>query len=88
MPMRVRERYKGSPCAILDPASGAHIVPDPTRQYADDDPLVLNAPWYFLPEGEDEETPPVAVEITPPVERATAAPGERRTTRRPRTTGG
>ncbi|WP_157251113.1 hypothetical protein [Nonomuraea typhae] len=83
MPMRVRERYKAEPCALLDPKSGAHIVPDPTRQYADDDPVVLNAPWYFIAEGEQDEPAPDSVRIAE-VEQATTAPGERRTTRRPK----
>lgn len=79
MPMRVRERYKHEPCALLDPASGAHIVPDPTRQYADDDPMVLNAPWYFIAEGEAEEPQAESVRIAD-VEQATRAPGEKRRT--------
>lgn len=81
MPMRVRERYKAEPCALLDPASGAHIVPDPTKQYGDDEPIVLNAPWYFIREGEEEAPPAESVRIAD-VEQATAAPGEKRTTRR------
>ena len=51
---RVAEKYKHEPCALLDPKSGAHIVPDPTKQYADDDPMVLNARWYFTREGVEE----------------------------------
>jgi len=81
MPMRVREHYKANPCALLDPKSGAHIVPDPTKQYADDDPLVLNAAWYFIAEGEDDAAAPEAVAIAD-VEQATTAPGEKRTARR------
>jgi hypothetical protein len=81
MQMRVRERYKANPCALFDPQSGAHIVPDPTKQYDDQDPLVLNAGWYFIAEGEDDETAPESVRIAD-VEQATRAPGEKRTTRR------
>lgn len=83
MPMRVREYYKSNPCALLDPKSGAHIVPDPSAQYADNDPLVLNAPWYFIAEGETEVTSVESVDIAE-IEQATAAPGEKRTTRKPR----
>lgn len=81
---RVAERYKHEPCALLDPASGAHIVPDPTRQYADDDPLVLNATWYFVREGEAEVTGRESVPIAEVIEQATANPGEKRATRRSR----
>lgn len=81
MPMRVRERYRHEPCALLDPASGAHIVPNPTSQYAEDDPMVLNAPWYFIREGVSEEPASDSVRISD-VEQATRAPGEKRATRR------
>jgi hypothetical protein len=81
---RVAERYKHEPCALLDPKSGAHIVPDPTRQYADDDPLVLNASWYFVREGEVEVTERESVPIAEVVEQATANPGEKRRVGRPR----
>ena len=84
MPMRVREQYKHEPCALLDPTSGAHIVPDPTKQYADDDPMVLNAPWYFEREGEKEQTERESVRIADVVEQATANPGEKRRVGRPR----
>jgi hypothetical protein len=79
---RVAERYKHNPCALLDPNSGAHIVPDPTRQYADDDPLVLNARWYFVREGEEDVVERDSVRIADVVEQATANPGEKRQTRR------
>lgn len=80
MPMRVREYYKANPCALLDPASGAHIVPDPTSQYDDNDPMVKAAPWYFIAEGETEQVSQDSVAIAD-VEAATARPGEKRTTR-------
>jgi len=82
VPKRVAERYKTEPCALYDPRSGAHIVPDPSKQYADDDPMVLSAPWYFATEGEVAPERPDSVRIEAPVERATAAPGEKRNTRR------
>lgn len=81
---RVAARYKNEPCALLDSASGAHIVPDPTRQYADDDPLVLNAPWYFVREGEVEVTERESIRIEEVVEQATRNPGEKRRVGRPR----
>lgn len=81
MAMRVRERYKAEPSALYNPASGAHQVPDPAKQYADDDPMVLSAPWYFIREGEDEAPPVESVRIAD-VEQATARPGEKRATRR------
>lgn len=82
MAMRVRERYRREPSALLDPASGAHIVPDPAQQYADDDPMVVRNSWYFIAEGETDEQPTESVRIQAPVEQATRAPGEKRTTRR------
>lgn len=78
---RVAEKYKHEPCALLDPKSGAHIVPDPTKQYADDDPLVLNARWYFVREGDEEPAPRESVRIAD-VEQATRAPGQKRQARR------
>jgi hypothetical protein len=85
MPKRVREKYKANPCALFDPGSGAHIVPDPTKQYGDDEPLVLSAPWYFIDEGQDEDVNPGSVaiaDVRSEIEQATAAPGEKRPTRR------
>jgi hypothetical protein len=84
MPYRVRDKHKADPCAFYSPAAGGHIVPDPTRQYADDDPLVQAAPWYFVREGEQEPPPPDSVRVDAPIEQATANPGEKRSTRRPR----
>ena len=85
---RVREEYKRNPSALWSPESGAHIVPDPARQYTAEDPLVMANGWYFIAEGETEEPPPVSVNVAD-VEAATRAPGEKRggpiRTRRPRT---
>lgn len=89
MPLRVREKYKANPCALYDPRSGAHIVPDPTKQYADDDPLVLSSAWYFIAEGEEEPETPESVaiaDVQAEIEQATAAPGEKRAVRRTRRT--
>jgi hypothetical protein len=82
MPKRVAERFKREPCALYHPGAGGHVVPDPTQQYADDDPLVLANAWYFADEGEVVPPRPDSVPIQAPVERATAAPGEKRATRR------
>lgn len=75
---RVREEYKRNPSALWSPEAGAHIVPDPARQYTADDPMVKANPWYFIQEGQEEEPPPVSVRISD-VEQATRAPGEKRT---------
>jgi hypothetical protein len=85
MPKRVREKYKANPCALFDPSSGAHIVPDPTKQYGDEEPLVLSAPWYFVDEGQAEDTEVASVaiaDVQAEIEQATAAPSEKRPTRR------
>lgn len=83
MALRVREHYKNNPCAIYDPASGVHLVPDASRRYDADEAIVKAAPWYFIREGEDEAPPAESVRIAD-VEAATSNPGEKRTTRRNR----
>ncbi|HEU4751756.1 MAG TPA: hypothetical protein VFU47_01530 [Armatimonadota bacterium] len=81
---RVRDQYKTSPSAIWNPETGGHEVPDPARQYTEDEPLVKLAPWYFIAEGEQEAPAPESVRIAD-VEQATRAPGEKRAgTRRKR----
>lgn len=77
---RVRERYKHEPNAIF--VDGLPQVPDPTKQYAADDPLVKAAPYYFIREGEVEVVDRESVAIADVVEQATRAPGEKRATRR------
>jgi len=79
MPKRVREQYKANPAAIYIPAAGGHVVPDPSLRYEDDDPIVVAAPWYFIDEGQVEDT---SVPTEVPIEAATAAPGQKRATRR------
>lgn len=38
--------------AILNPRTMTYETPDPTRQYAPDDDIVLAAPWAFSSEDE------------------------------------
>ena len=73
MPYRVRDKYRAEPCALLDPQSGGHRVPDAGIKYADSDPLVAAFPWYFVADGEEEAGLPTAVRIAD-VESATAVP--------------
>jgi hypothetical protein len=84
--VRVREPGKH---AIMNPATGMHMVPDPAVLYSSDDPLVQAAPWAFAT---DEELAREAAERAagnssvpvPQVEQATRAPGEKRSVGRPR----
>jgi hypothetical protein len=84
--LRVREPGKH---ALLNPETGLHETPKGDTQFAADHPLVKAHPWAF---GTEEEIAAereaarnvTSVPIEPPVEQATRAPGERRTTRRPR----
>lgn len=81
--LRVREPGKH---AILNPESGLHEVPDRGTQYTADHPLVRAAPWAFASEEQIAEEAEAAANVRevpqPPVEQATAAPGEKRATRR------
>ena len=60
--------------AVRHPETGFYEALDPTIDYEDDNPLVRAYPWAFVP----VETAHGIVESVS-VERATAAPGERRT---------
>lgn len=51
--------------AVVHPESGLFVVPDPTKPYRGDDPLVREFPHLFI---SDEDN----------VEAATKAPGEKR----------
>jgi len=73
-------RVTGDPCAVRHPESGVLIVPDRSRPWPADDPLVRAYPWMFIPEGETRPAKPAPESV--PIEQATRAPGERRTTRR------
>lgn len=57
--------------AIRHPESEAYFVPDPSKAYQEDDPLVVQYPYLFEC---DEDR----------VEEATAEPGERRRVKRDR----
>lgn len=69
--VRVRPASQGGPCAVRHPEHGEYVVPNPAQPYRDDDPLVAAYPWLF-----------VSDEQAAGVEQATAAPGEKRVTRR------
>lgn len=76
MAVRVRE-----PVALLDPETGAHVVPRAGQVFADNDPLVKAHRWAFTSDEEALANKREFVESVP-IERATANPGERRTTKR------
>lgn len=81
--VRVRPAHMGGPCAVRHPEHGELVVPNPAQPYSADDPLVREYPWLFVSDADLTETtaqPPESVTI----ERATAAPGERRPTKRAR----
>lgn len=75
-------RVTGDPCAVQHPEAGVMVVPRRDQPYPADDPLVIAYPWMFVLEGESRPTPPAPESV--PIEQATAAPGERRRTRRSR----
>lgn len=58
------------PVVLWHPDHQSPVVPTRDDRYADDDPLVRAHRWAFIDENEL------------PIERATRAPGEKRTTRR------
>ena len=82
MPKFVRAR-RGVP-ALLHPETGALVVPSPDTPVRDDDALVKKFPWAFASDEElAAEADTQARTVTEvPLERATAKPGEKRTTRR------
>lgn len=64
-------------CVTVVGWEGGRIHLNPSQQWRADDPFVLARPEFF-------DIDPVLPSTTePPVERATAAPGERRTVVRP-----
>lgn len=81
-PKLVRVREPGK-CALLNPETGSHEVPDPTVSYSADHPLVKAHPWAF---GSDEEVhaerEAAAAVDSVQIERAVAIPGQRRNVRR------
>lgn len=84
--LRIREPGKH---ALLNPESGLHETPKGDVQFTADHPLVKAHPWAFGTEEEIAAAKDEAMAVTSvpiePVEQATAAPGEKRATRRPRT---
>jgi hypothetical protein len=68
--------------------TGDMDVPNPAIAYAEDHPMVRAYPWAFAPPEEVAARRAAAADvIAAPIEQATAAPGERRGTRRPRRDG-
>lgn len=82
--LRVRPYHMGGPCAVYVEELGVHVVPNPAQAYSEDDPVVKAARWMFVTDEElaadGGNVPPTEVRI----EDATARPGARRGTRRPR----
>ncbi len=71
------------PSALRHPETDSYVVPQPGAAYDDDDVLVLAHPSAFATAAELEGSPrgdEVVVSVS--VEQATAAPGEKRSTRR------
>jgi hypothetical protein len=81
--LRVRPAHMGGPCAVYVEELGTHVVPNPAQPYDENDLVVKTAPWMFVSDDELESAHAAPVESVP-IEAATRAPGERRTTRRPR----
>lgn len=83
-------RPKQPPTALLHPELGVHVVPVPSKFYDDDDPLVKEYPWAFGTEAElleaAEGGPATELRESAPIEQATAKPGEKRATRRTKST--
>lgn len=79
---RVRPAHMGGPCAVRHPEHGELVVPNPAQPYRADDPLVLAYDWLFVKDGELAPPEPMPTEVR--IETATRAPGEKRTTRKPR----
>lgn len=77
-------RVKPPVCAIRHPEHGELVVPDPRQAYSADDPLVLAYPWQFETDTERESRGPEQPVTEVLIEDATARPGQRRGTRRPK----
>lgn len=77
-------RVRQIPSAVVHPEHGAFVTPRAGDRYPADDPLVVEYPWLF--EDQDVAVPEDAAESVRigPVEDATANPGQKRNTRRPR----
>ncbi|ROP36282.1 hypothetical protein [Saccharothrix texasensis] len=75
-------RVRRDPSAVVHPEHGNFVVPRPGDRYAADDPLVTAFPWLFEDQNAPEPETNVQSVSLAPVEQATAAPGERRATRK------
>jgi len=79
--LRIREPGKH---ALLNPETGLHQTPKGEEQFTADHPLVKAHPWAFGTEAEIAADKAAREAVTSvPIEQATAAPGEKRQTRRP-----
>jgi hypothetical protein len=76
--VRLRE-----PVALLDPETGAHVVPRTTEYFDENAPLVKQHPWAFATDDELASASPTGIRESVVIEHGTAAPGEKRRTRRP-----
>lgn len=83
MPKLVRAR-RGVP-ALLHPETGALVVPNPDTPVEANDALVKKFPWAYISDDElaDELAAQRSIVTEVPLEKATARPGEKRTTKRP-----
>jgi len=77
-------RVRTIPSAVVHPEHGGFVTPKPGDRYASDDPLVIEYPWLFVDQDVPDDETTESVQVGGSVEQATAAPGEKRTTRRPR----
>lgn len=73
-------RFKGG-VILRHPETGAPYVPDASIPLEDTDPIVKANRWAFASDAEIVEEQTAARNVTS-VERATKAPGEKRTTRK------
>lgn len=64
------------PHAVIHPVHGGFVVPQPMERYRADDPLVIAYPWLFTSVAD------MTRQLESVIEQTTAAPGERRATRR------
>lgn len=72
--VRVRSRQAGGAVAVLDPATGMHVNPQPGEEFPADHPLVRAYPWLFVnPDESEVREYPTEVRI----ETAVRRPGRR-----------
>jgi hypothetical protein len=79
---RVRVRQPGQ-YALYEPEAGIHVTPKIDEYFDQDHPLVKAHPWAFGTDAElAEQVQAERQQTSVAVEQATAAPGEKRATRR------